>query len=273
MGMSLGLENRTRDAWRAECANLPQHACSCVGVCLDTEACVQMIPTSVRARIAEHRCRSLVQRNMHLFKGCSDKFTGLLMMALTEVQLMPNEVVVKHGDMARHLSFVSEGTVEVLDSKGGLVELITGGGTAACAVGALSFLLGALHLPLHSRCTCPPAASECCVSHCKHSQGLKYWLTFIAQARGTFAEFHRKLAAVPEPYSLIAQDQGTGVLFSVCKTDYEEIIDGHPEQSETISTNLLATYGFARDGTNTSGASNEVNAADTAVHDAIQVRC
>lgn len=91
---------------------------------------------------------------MHLFKGCSEKFIGLLMMALKEVQLMPNEVVVKHGDMARHLSFVSEGTVEVLDAKGGLVELISGGGTAPCAVGALSFLLGAPQFPLLQAAAC-----------------------------------------------------------------------------------------------------------------------
>ena len=71
---------------------------------------------------------------------------------------------------------------------------------------------------------------------------------------------------------MIAQDQGTGALFSVCKTDYEEIIDGHPEQSDTISSNLLTTYGFSRDGNVAGGTSSEGNIADTAVHEAIQVR-
>lgn len=104
--------------------------------------CLQTIPSSIRARIADHRCRSLIQRNSHLFKGTSEKFLSVFMIALQEVQLMPKEVVVKHGDMARHLSFVTEGAVHVTDLNGGLVELISGSGTSPCAVGALSFLLG-----------------------------------------------------------------------------------------------------------------------------------
>lgn len=102
-----------------------------------------MASNSLRARIAKHRCQSLIERNMHVFSGCSELFIGRLMMALQEVQLMPKELILKHGDMARHLSAVSLGTLEVIDANGGLVELISGAGTTPCLVGTVSFLMGA----------------------------------------------------------------------------------------------------------------------------------
>jgi hypothetical protein len=40
------------------------------------------------------------------------------------------------------LSFVSKGSLRVTDERGTLIELITGEGTAPCAVGEVSFLMG-----------------------------------------------------------------------------------------------------------------------------------
>lgn len=57
---------------------------------------------------------------------------------------MPEEMIVKHGDMARELGFAIKGTLVVSDHKGGLVELLSGEGTAPCATGAVSFFLGML---------------------------------------------------------------------------------------------------------------------------------
>lgn len=65
------------------------------------------------------------------------------MMMLAEVSLMPGERILQHGDMARELSFATKGTLVVEDPKGVLIELISGEGTSACIVGAVSFLLGA----------------------------------------------------------------------------------------------------------------------------------
>lgn len=66
------------------------------------------------------------------------------MMALVEVSLMPGEVVLRHGDMARELSFAVRGVLVVTDAKGTLIELLSGEGTAPCVVGTVSFFLGAV---------------------------------------------------------------------------------------------------------------------------------
>lgn len=65
------------------------------------------------------------------------------MMALVEISLMPEELVIKQGDMARELFFTVKGTLVVRDSKGTLVELLSAEGTAPCVAGTVSFLLGA----------------------------------------------------------------------------------------------------------------------------------
>ena len=57
---------------------------------------------------------------------------------------MPDELIIKHGDMARELCFAIKGTLVVRDSKGALVELLSGEGTAPCVTGTVSFFLGTL---------------------------------------------------------------------------------------------------------------------------------
>lgn len=64
------------------------------------------------------------------------------MTMLVEISLMPGESVLKTGEIARELSFVQQGALTVTDTKGTLIELITGEGTAPCVVGAASFLMG-----------------------------------------------------------------------------------------------------------------------------------
>lgn len=76
------------------------------------------------------------------------------MMLLSEVSLMPGEQLVTAGDMARELSFATKGTLVVADTKGALIELISGEGTSACIVGAVSFLLGARYFCCLQRMCC-----------------------------------------------------------------------------------------------------------------------
>lgn len=81
---------------------------------------------------------------MHLFKHCNSQFLQRFMMTLTEVSLMPDELIIKHGDMSRELGFATKGTLIVTDRKGDLVELLSGEGTGPCLTGAVSFFLGVL---------------------------------------------------------------------------------------------------------------------------------
>jgi hypothetical protein len=85
---------------------------------------------------------------MQIFNNCSDQFLSRFMTKLTEISLMPEESVLKKGEIARDLSFVQEGALTVTDVRGTLIELISGEGTAACIVGSASFLMGPL--PLHA---------------------------------------------------------------------------------------------------------------------------
>lgn len=64
------------------------------------------------------------------------------MMSLAEVSLMPEEIVIKQGDLTRQMCFAVKGTLVVRDGKGVLVELLSGEGTAPCVAGTVSFLLG-----------------------------------------------------------------------------------------------------------------------------------
>ena len=92
---------------------------------------MQTLPVSVRTRVAEAYNTFTVQRNAHLFAGCNDQFLSRLMLSLGEIFLMPGELVLKHGDIARELTFVKKGVLMVTDAKGTLVELISGEG-ASC---------------------------------------------------------------------------------------------------------------------------------------------
>lgn len=103
---------------------------------------MQSLPRSLQARIAQVQCDSTIRRNMHLFNNCNQQFLQRFMMTLTEVSLMPEELIIKHGDMARELCFAVKGTLVVRDSKGSLVELLSGEGTAPCVTGTVSFFLG-----------------------------------------------------------------------------------------------------------------------------------
>ena len=71
---------------------------------------MQALPISLKAKLALERCQSVVQRTMHIF-GCSTQFLSSFMMSLHEVHLMPSEVVIKAGDIARKLSFVEAGNL------------------------------------------------------------------------------------------------------------------------------------------------------------------
>lgn len=77
---------------------------------------------------------------------------------------------------------------------------------------------------------------------------------------------------MPEPYDVRAQDHGVGSLFSICKTDYEDIITGLPEQSDIMTTNLLRSFGFSRESKgDTIGSNAAGDVADSAVQEAIKV--
>lgn len=100
------------------------------------------MPSSLQAKISEQQCVHTVSRNQHLLGECTDTFLGRFMVLLTETSLMPGECVLKQGEIARELSFVSKGAVRVTDDRGTLVELLTGDGTSPCVIGSTSFLMG-----------------------------------------------------------------------------------------------------------------------------------
>lgn len=110
---------------------------------------LQSLPRSLQARVAQVEFQGTINRNMHLFNNCNLQFLQRFMTTLTEVSLMPDERIIKHGDMARELGFAVKGTLVVTDSKGALVELLSGDGTAPCVIGTVSFFLGELS-NLHS---------------------------------------------------------------------------------------------------------------------------
>lgn len=100
--------------------------------------------------MAQATCEGTIKRNMHLFNTCNEQFLKALMMALVEVSLMPAELVIKQGDLARQLCFAVKGTLVVTDGKGVLIELLSGEGTAPCVAGTISFLLGMFATMPHS---------------------------------------------------------------------------------------------------------------------------
>lgn len=94
----------------------------------------------MRTRIAEAYNTTTVQRNAHLFAACNDQFLSRLMLSLGETFLMPGELVLKRGDIARELTFVKKGVLLVTDVKGTLVELISGEGASLCLLSLLLFV-------------------------------------------------------------------------------------------------------------------------------------
>lgn len=128
------------------------------------------MPSSLQARIAQQQCRQTLARNQHLLGDCTDTFLDRLMIALIEISLMPGECVLKKGEIARELSFVSRGTVRVTDERGTLVELVTGEGTSPCVIGSVSFLMGV------SSQTCPDLHMKCDAVHAS----LSIWLSSCA---------------------------------------------------------------------------------------------
>lgn len=103
----------------------------------------QMLPASLQARIAAEHCTTVILRNQNLLSGCDQQFLARFMTRLVEVYLMPGEAILKHGDIARELNFVVQGTLTVTDEQGVLVQLVSGEGTAPNVIGGVSFLMGA----------------------------------------------------------------------------------------------------------------------------------
>jgi hypothetical protein len=50
---------------------------------------VQILPTSLQARIASQQCKHTLSRNSNLLNNCTDQFLDRFMTALTEISLMP----------------------------------------------------------------------------------------------------------------------------------------------------------------------------------------
>ncbi len=58
-------------------------------------------------KVASHQYSYIIERNSHLFRGCNPQFLNSLMLKLREHYLMPGEVMVREGDMAREVGFVA----------------------------------------------------------------------------------------------------------------------------------------------------------------------
>lgn len=58
-------------------------------------------------QVASHQYSYVIERNSTLFKGCNLQFLNQLLIKLRETYLMPGEVMVREGDMARELGFVA----------------------------------------------------------------------------------------------------------------------------------------------------------------------
>lgn len=92
---------------------------------------------------------------------------------LQDVYLMPGESVLKQGEMARELNFVTKGTLVITDAHDVLIELKTGEGTASSVVGEVSFLMGTSLQPAHGRgfwsCNMDPAVLQRVPTRCHAS--------------------------------------------------------------------------------------------------------
>ncbi|KAK9850461.1 hypothetical protein WJX84_001935, partial [Apatococcus fuscideae] len=68
---------------------------------------LRLLPESLRVKVASHQYSYIIERNNHLFRGCNPQFLNSLMLKLREHYLMPGEVMVREGDMAREVGFVA----------------------------------------------------------------------------------------------------------------------------------------------------------------------
>ncbi|GMH42770.1 hypothetical protein BSKO_10689 [Bryopsis sp. KO-2023] len=78
----------------------------------DEAQILRALPSSLRIQVASHQYSSIIRRNEFLFKGCNAQFLKEVMIRLREVYLMPGEVTIREGEMARELIFVLKGVVE-----------------------------------------------------------------------------------------------------------------------------------------------------------------
>ena len=129
---------------------------------------MQALPASMQAQIASQQYKTVVFRNLHLFGSCSDQFMNRMMTQLVEISVMPNETVVKAGEICRELRFVQRGALNVVDNRNTLIEVVGSQGTAPCIVGMVLFIMG-----------CAPIASS--GSMC---------VVCIAAMPGRFARLH-----------------------------------------------------------------------------------
>lgn len=84
------------------------------GVGLDETALLGRLPLGLRTEVSLYLKRDVIER-VPIFRNASDNLKRELANALHPSVVTPSEVVFKIGDHARHMYFISKGTLEVLD--------------------------------------------------------------------------------------------------------------------------------------------------------------
>ncbi|KAK9811376.1 hypothetical protein WJX72_002779 [[Myrmecia] bisecta] len=107
----------------------------------DGSRILRALPETLRMKIASHQYNYVIERNSLLFKGCNLQFLNQLMIKLRETYLMPGEVMIREGDMARELGFVAQGVVEEIRD-GAVIRSMRHDSEHSNAVGDVAFFMG-----------------------------------------------------------------------------------------------------------------------------------
>ena len=89
--------------------------------------------------------RAYVQRNCDrglCFFRCEPSFINTMVCMLKEIYLMPSEIFIRQGDVARELYFVADGVVQLMEGSEVKSEIRGDVAEMACLVGEVSFFLG-----------------------------------------------------------------------------------------------------------------------------------
>lgn len=102
---------------------------------------IKQLPDSLKRKVAQNQYSKVIQLNISTFRSCNALFLEQLLTKMREMYLMPKELLIRSGDMARELAFVLDGVMEV-EKDGAVIRRIRSDTEAPTVCGDIAFFMG-----------------------------------------------------------------------------------------------------------------------------------
>ena len=81
----------------------------------DEDMILEELPAYLKVEVALHLKKEIIEK-VPIFKGCGDKFIRALVMVMKPAVFLPNDYIIRTGDVGEEMYFISRGSVDVFSA-------------------------------------------------------------------------------------------------------------------------------------------------------------